>query len=202
MKARNITVASTTIALGAVAWVVLSNRHTEQDQRSRVVESMGSAQQATLPAPAIPSPDLADTNPGSPEEGKPPSMNTSQPTVIWPKYVLKFADQPDSAPLLSREIEYQIQKSIDINIDARKFEVQPIMCRGAICQILARPKEPNAENSAWGPVLATMLKDLTDTPVLNPATGMKLGAPYLRAMVEPKEGGIVTGIEFKKPTAN
>jgi hypothetical protein len=74
VKSRNITVALIAIALGAAAWVVLSNRQTEQGQGSSVgTEPKMPPQEATLPAPAIPFPVLADTNSaGRKEESQAP----------------------------------------------------------------------------------------------------------------------------------
>jgi hypothetical protein len=197
---RNITLALIAIALGAAAWVLLSKRHTEQDANSSAAtESKGAVQQAVLPAPAIPSSDVSDSNSESRKEESPPPVNAAPKTISWPDSTLRFADQADTDPLLSREIEYQIQRSIDTNIDARKFKVEPVKCRGTSCQILASAREPGEFRSAWGLVLGTMLKDLTDTPVLNPSTGIRLGAADPQRIEYLSEGGIVTIIGFMKP---
>jgi hypothetical protein len=200
VKSRNPMVALIAIALGAAAWVGLSNRHAEQGQDSGVpTEPKSSAQQAAVPIPAIASSSLADTNPAHREAESPPPVNAAPQTVRLPDDVLNFADQADSDPTLSREIEYQIQRSIYANIDALKFEIQPIKCRENSCQILAKAREPGAGISAWAPVLNTMLKDLTNTPVLNPTTGMKLGAAELQR-IQSTKGSVVTVIGFKKPS--
>jgi hypothetical protein len=44
-----------------------------------------------------------------------------------------------------------------------------------------------------------MLKDLTDTPVLNPDTGMRIGCGRTAEGATNHRGGIVAEMAFKKP---
>jgi hypothetical protein len=92
--------------------------------------------------------------------------------------VLKFAEQADTDPALSRTIEYWIQKSMGVNLDRSRFDVDSLKCRGKKCQISAHDRQPGAEKG-WNFVVVKLLRDLNDAPILNPATGMQIGRPQV-----------------------
>ena len=121
--------------------------------------------------------------------------STSPAPLPLPKQVIDFSQRTDSDPVLSRELEYAIQKSIDAQPRTNGYEVQSLKCRAAECLIFTVDRLATQEGK-WSSALGNTFGTLSNAAIRHPGTGVQL-QPSLQGIAQVGGGGTVTVLQFK-----
>jgi hypothetical protein len=95
----------------------------------------------------------------------------------WPMAALEFADEADPDPTLSRHLEVEIHRIVDITLDRARYETHSAICRGLGCQVLTRDRTPGSIPAAGPPLydfIAPVLRGLSSAGIRSPTTGEDL----------------------------
>lgn len=118
----------------------------------------------------------------------------------------KFAGRENPDPDLARELESGIQKALDASVDRGRFDVESVLCRGNICQIVSVDRTPAPQvggrppdlRQGWGPNLERLFLQLDDAGMQNPHTGVRIDRPEMMQLEIWREGGgVVTYLRFR-----
>lgn len=92
----------------------------------------------------------------------------------WPVAALEFAEEADPDPALSRHLEVEIHRILDITLDSARYETRSAICRGLGCQVLTRDRTSGPMSVAGPPsydFIAPVLRGLSSAGIRSPATG-------------------------------
>lgn len=198
MSSRNFFIASiAAIALGVGAWLILSGGHLQDERGAQELSTADSPKEELGVAPSAPqiaANVTTDSTANNPDE-------TPRAPVAWPATTLAFVDQPDTDPVLSRELEASLQRSMDYQLDMSRFELQSVTCRSSSCQILTIDRTPEPKKG-WPIVLVAMRNQLKDGFVRHPRTGALLQAKVdiLQPVPAGEYFGFITVIGFEDQT--
>jgi hypothetical protein len=102
-----------------------------------------------------------------------------------------FVAQADPDPILSRELERALERTLALTTDRSRFDIESIACRGYTCQVLSIDRIPPFPHvrgppdlrQGWGAVLDKTMHQLKDSGIQNPHTGAPIGNVRLEELV-------------------
>jgi hypothetical protein len=185
MSSRTYTIAFISLAiLGIGFWWLQPKKDSSEGEAPYALADSRSYIDKARPASAIPaSPVIAENKSSKSSTDAVPISHALPVSAMWSAKTLEFAEQADSDPILSREIEYVIQRSVDSTLDRSRYDVHSIKCRGQSCQVLVVDRAPVAGTAkGWPQIVGEVLRGLHDAAIRAPATGAKLGRPMLQGI--------------------
>ncbi len=214
MSSHNRTIAFiAVVVLTAGVWWALPERGPEL--REDLPAPTNAIETDTAGSPALPTavpPVVVGDSPRSdPNEEPPRVIKPPSTSFAWPKGVLEFANQADTDPAVSRELESEIQRSLVTKLHPSSYEVDSVTCRGRDCQILSHERIPRtgdqsvtasgapAAGEEWRSAIGRLLSEFTDVPIRTPGTDEAL-KPKLRDLTQYMSDptGFVVTISFEK----
>jgi len=193
MSSRNVAFAiSAFVFVATGTWWVMNGRGFEVTTDSDALPSPETSVELANPSPPVSqAPILDEDDSGTSQPAELPSKAgaPSQPAVSLPSPPVA-AEQPDSDPVLSRNLEFHVRSSINAQLDHARVDVKSVKCRGNSCQILFVDRTPAVER-AGPPLVGAMLRELDTASIFNPGTGERL-KPILLAIEQ--RGGEQTGV--------